>query len=332
MIHRGLRLGLIITLLPLLQGCEGVQSALDPAGIEAERISRLAWLLFALCGAILLLVCLLTAVALFGSQKWRRRISQERVVIGGGIVFPTVVLTALVLYGFSLMGMGGAPADAADTGLKIEVVGERWWWRVTYVDGEGRRTESANEIRLPVGRAVRLELTSADVIHSFWVPRLAGKLDMIPGRTNVLTLQLTEAGISRGQCAEYCGGAHALMSFYVIGMPETEFNDWLKREAGPAVRPSQEPAIEGHAIFAASGCGGCHAVRGTDATGGIGPDLTHVGSRHSLAAATLKNDRAAFERWIRDSDHVKPENLMPAYRIFSDEQLTALTSYLEQLK
>lgn len=332
MSRRALNLGLIIILLPLLQGCEGVQSALDPAGVEAERISRLSWLLFALCGAILLLVCVLTAVALFGSHKWRSRLATERVVIGGGIVFPTVVLTALVLYGFSLMGMGGAPADAADGGLKIEVVGERWWWRVTYVDGEGRRTESANEIRLPVGRPVRLELTSADVIHSFWVPRLAGKLDMIPGRTNVLTLQLTEAGISRGQCAEYCGGAHALMSLYVIGMPEAEFGDWMKREAGPAAKPSQEPAMSGSAIFTASGCGGCHAVRGTDSRGGIGPDLTHVGSRHSLAAATLKNDREAFERWIRDSDHVKPENLMPSYKIFRNDQLAALGSYLEQLQ
>jgi cytochrome c oxidase subunit 2 len=323
---------LLLGLLPLLGGCQGIQSALDPAGIEAERIARLAWLLFALCGAVLLLVCVLAGFALFGSDRVRGRIAGKGLVIGGGIVFPTVVLSALLIYGFTLMGLGGAPAEAGDGQLKIEVVGERWWWRVTYVDENGRRTESANEIRLPVGRPVRVELTSADVIHSFWVPRLAGKLDMIPGRTNVLTLSLTETGMSRGQCAEYCGGPHALMSFYVIGMPEAEFADWIAREAGPAIAPPREPAVEGMALFKASGCGGCHSVRGTEAAGRIGPDLTHVGARHSIAAGTLKNDRAAFETWLRDADHVKPGNLMPPYKIFTDSQLAALASYLDALR
>src|SRR5690606_37173960 len=141
-----------------------------------------------------------------------------------------------------------------------------------------------------------VELTSADVIHSFWVPRLAGNLDMIPGRTNTLTLDVSEPGISRGQCAEYCGGPHALMSFFVIAMPQEEFSTWLDQEAAAAKTPETEDEIQGQSLFLASGCGACHAVRGSQANGVIGPDLTHVGSRHSLAAASLPNNAGAFMR------------------------------------
>ncbi|WP_026615668.1 cytochrome c oxidase subunit II [Ensifer aridi] len=314
-----------------LQGCAGVQSAFDPSGAEAERINALSWLLILSSVAVLVAVCLITAGALFGSERWRARISGERLVIGGGLVFPILVLSILLSYGFYLMGPG-SPAGRADGRLRVEVVGERWWWRVTYVDESGRRVESANEIRLPVGRPVGVELTSADVIHSFWVPRLAGKLDMIPGRTNSLTLQATKAGISRGQCAEYCGGAHAFMSFYVIAMPEDQFAAWLEQEAGDAQIPTGADETAGQTLFLSSGCVACHSVRGTEARGTIGPDLTHVGSRHSLAAATLENDVSAFARWIRDGEHVKPENLMPPYDIFTEAELAQLSSYLDQLR
>jgi cytochrome c oxidase subunit 2 len=314
-----------------LQGCAGVQSAFDPSGAEAERINALSWLLILSSAAVLVAVCLITVGALFGSERWRARISGERLVIGGGLVFPILVLSILLSYGFYLMGPG-SPAGRADGRLRIEVVGERWWWRVTYVDENGRRTESANEIRLPVGRPVEVALTSADVIHSFWVPRLAGKLDMIPGRTNSLTLQATKAGTSRGQCAEYCGGAHAFMSFYVIAMPEDQFAAWFEREAGDAEVPTGADETAGRSLFLSSGCVACHSVRGTEARGAIGPDLTHVGSRHSLAAATLENDVEAFIRWIRDSEHVKPENLMPPYGIFTQAELAQLSSYLDQLR
>ena len=313
-----------------LQGCAGLQSALDPSGAEAERIGTLSWLLILFSTAILVGVCVITAVALFGGERWRGRLAGERVVIGGGLVFPILALSVLLGYGFYLMAPG-TTAARSQGGLRIEVVGERWWWRVTYVDETGRRIESANEIRLPVGRPVELELTSADVIHSFWVPRLAGKLDMIPGHTNTLTLQATKAGISRGQCAEYCGGPHAFMSFYVIAMPEDQFSSWLAGEAGDAAAAKQDQAA-GQALFLSSGCAACHRVRGTDARGTIGPDLTHVGSRHSLAAATLENDVAAFVRWIRDGQHVKPENLMPPYEIFTDDELRQLAAYLDQLR
>ncbi|WP_324765465.1 c-type cytochrome (plasmid) [Sinorhizobium meliloti] len=318
-----------------LQGCAGIQSALEPTGTEAERINALSWLLILFSTVVLVGVCAIAAVALFAGDALRARISGERMVVGGGILFPILSLSVLLTYGFYLMGPGSSTAHMGGAhtggGLRIEVVGERWWWRVTYVDETGRRIESANEIRLPVGRPVELELTSADVIHSFWVPRLAGKLDMIPGHTNRLTLQATQAGVSRGQCAEYCGGPHAFMSFYVIAMPEDHFAPWLAGEAGDAAAAKQDQAA-GQALFLSSGCAACHRVRGTDARGTIGPDLTHVGSRHSLAAATLENDVAAFVRWIKDGQHVKPENLMPPYEIFTDDELRQLAAYLDQLR
>ncbi|THK38961.1 c-type cytochrome [Ensifer sp. MPMI2T] len=320
-----------LTLLAL-QGCAGIQSALEPTGAEAERINVLTWLLISFSAAVFLGVCAITAAALFGGDALRERISGERLVIGGGLLFPILALSLLLSYGFYLMGPG-SPVAHSDSRLRIEVEGKRWWWRVTYVGENGRRIESANEIRLPVGQPVEIELTSADVIHSFWVPKLAGKLDMIPGRTNRMTLQVTEAGISRGQCAEYCGGPHALMAFFVIAMPEHEFAAWLEREAADAaLPPTDSEAVTGQALFQSSGCVACHRVRGTVAQGTIGPDLTHVGSRHSLAAATLENDPAEFARWIRDSQHVKPENLMPSFEIFTASELRQLAAYMDQLR
>ena len=312
-------------------GCAGRQSALAPAGLEAERVSLLFWGMTAAGTAILLAVLALAALAMFGSEEWRRRLGRDKLVIGAGLVFPIVALTLLFGYALSLMRLAPAGAGDAD-GLRIAVVGERWWWRTIYTDADGRRIESANEIRIPVGKPVRIALTTADVIHSFWVPALAGKLDMIPGRTNTLTLTATRPGASRGQCAEYCGGAHALMSFFVVALPDAEFRDWLAREAAPASAPQSEIEKRGSRLFHESGCGACHTIRGTPAAGTIGPDLTHVGSRMSLAAAALPNDAAAFARWISENQHVKPENLMPPFRIFGDAELAALAAYLESLK
>jgi cytochrome c oxidase subunit 2 len=315
-------------LLLLPSGCSGVQSALDATGEEAARIETLSWLLFGFCLVVFLGVAAIAIAAIFGSRRLRSVLAREKLVVLGGIWFPIASLTLLLVYSVSLMGKGAAEDDPA---LRVSVVGERWWWRVTYETPDGRRIASANELRLPVGRAVELELTSADVIHSFWVPKLAGKLDMIPGRTNRLTLLAREPGISRGQCAEYCGGAHAFMSFFVIALEPAAFEAWLANEAGPGRTPEGGTAVEGRTLFVESGCGACHAVRGTTA-GTIGPDLTHVGSRHSLAAATLPNSPQAFARWIAEGQHIKPENLMPPFGIFTEPQLASLAAYLAQLE
>ena len=318
---------------PLLLGaCQGVQSALAPQGLQAERVALLFWVMTVGGGAILIGVTVATGLAMFGPENWRRRwLGRDAIIICGGIVFPVVTLSALLGYGLVLTSVvdsrpaGGEP-------VQIAVVGERWWWRVIYRDAAGRQIESANELRIPVDRTIEIELTSADVIHSFWAPKLAGKLDMIPGRKNILTLTARETGVSRGQCAEYCGGAHALMAFHVVAMTQPEFEQWLTHEAGDANAPGEPQTRQGMTLFAASGCGACHTIRGTPANGAIGPNLTHVGGRLSLAAATLPNDEAAFARWIKDNQHIKPGNLMPPYGIFSESELAALSSYLASLR
>ncbi|WP_265518667.1 cytochrome c oxidase subunit II [Nitratireductor luteus] len=317
-------------MLPILAGCGGVQSALETTGREAADIYFLFIVATALSIAITLLVLVLLVVVLWGPSKWRDRLGSDRVVIGGGVVLPIVLLSLLLGYGLFVLDAGASrTAHAKDDGITI--VGKRWWWEVAYATADGEQVVSANELRLPVGRPVTLHLESDNVIHSFWAPQLAGKLDMIPGRTNSLVVEATEPGVSRGQCAEYCGGAHALMAFFIIAMPPDEYDAWLQEEAAPARAPETGIAQRGQALFLENGCGACHTVRGTQAGGTIGPDLTHVGSRRSLAAATLPNDAEAFARWIKDNQHIKPENLMPPYENLEPDDLTAIAAYLEGL-
>ncbi|MBO6719439.1 MAG: cytochrome c oxidase subunit II [Rhizobiaceae bacterium] len=327
---RTLRLASLL-FLALPAGCGGVQSALVPRGAEATEIDALFWTVTWVSVAVTILVVSFVAIALWGPSRWRNIIADHWVVTVGGIALPVVVLSALLAYGLIVMQVGAARSASAD-GPGITIVGKRWWWEVIYDRPDGSTVMSANELRLPVGKPVEIRLESDNVIHSFWAPQLGGKLDMIPGRTNVLTLEATEAGISRAQCAEYCGGAHALMSMFVVAMPPEEYEAWLEAEARPASEPSDEAAERGRTLFLENGCGACHTVRGTDAAGVVGPDLTHVGSRRSLAAATLPNDRDAFARWIRDNQHIKPDNLMPPYGNLTDGELTAIAAYLDGLE
>jgi cytochrome c oxidase subunit 2 len=315
----------------VLTGCKELQSALAPQGAEAAQVALLFWVMTWIGVAILVGVMTLTAIAISGRDRWRRRLRSDQLIIGGGIVFPVVLLSTLLVTALFITGAESS-SRAGAASMRIAVSGERWWWRVTYQAPDGAAVESANEIRIPAGQRVALELTSPDVIHSLWAPRLAGKLDMIPGRTTVLTVVANEPGVSRAQCAEYCGGAHALMSLYVVAMTPPDFKAWLAREAAPAQAPASERQHAGQDLFFAGGCGACHAIRGTRANGVIGPDLTHLGSRMSLAAATLPNDAGSIARWIRDNQHIKPENRMPPYRIFSDTELQSLASYLAGLK
>lgn len=319
----------LLSCLPaLLLGCSGEQSALAPRGEEASEIGRLFWTMTVFLALVLLGVLAATVLAIAGGPSARARLAAHRFIVGAGVVFPTVSLLLLLTYGLSAMGSRAWPAgDPA--ALRMTVVGEQWWWRVIYHLPDGSNLESANELVIPVGERVALSLQTADVIHSFWVPNLAGKVDMIPGRTNRLTLQATQAGASRGQCAEYCGGAHALMSFHVVARERAEFDEWLRAESRPAVRTDGE----GARLFVASGCGACHRIRGLPSAGGrVGPDLTHVASRRSLAAGTLTNDAAAFAAWIRDNQHIKPGNRMPPYRVLSDGELRMLAQFLEALE
>jgi len=237
-----------------------------------------------------------------------------------------VVLSALLVYGLGLTSHLTQEPAAGE--MRVRVTGEMWWWRVGYLDGAGREVlQDANELHIPVGRPVVLELDSADVIHSLWIPRLSGKVDMIPGRRNLMRVQADAPGAYGGQCAEYCGGPHALMGLHVVAEDPARFEAWrMAQRAGAAQAPAR-----GRTLFE-SHCSGCHTVRGTPAAGTLGPDLTHVGSRIALAAAALPNDDAGRARWIAAGQHVKPGNLMPQYAELPADDLAALAAYLAALR
>jgi cytochrome c oxidase subunit 2 len=294
----------------------GLQSALHPAGPDAALIAEITWVLLIGGGAIFALVMALAAWAVLKPPAW---LARGGVIVAGGIAFPAVVLFALLVY--SLLRANAL--SAGEPALRVEVTGHQWWWRIAYLSADGAVDfVTANELRIPVGQPVEIRLRSADVLHSFWVPSLAGKLDLVPGKDNRLMLSASRAGTFRGQCAEYCGGPHAQMAFFVVSLQETEFEAWRALQ--------RQPAAASNALFNAR-CAACHTVRGTSATGTLGPDLTHVGGRVSLGAGILPNNRGALAGWIASSQHIKPGNLMPSFRELSGEELTALAAYLESL-
>lgn len=320
-----------LALLPSLLGLDGIQSSLEPAGPHADRIETLGRVMYVGGGLIFLLVLCLAAIAMLVPRRYRGWLAHRNAVFAGGIAFPLVVLSALLVYG--LLVARAMVVDAGAPGLRIEVVGERWWWRVRYLDASGGvRFVSANEIRMPVDVPVEFVLLSQDVIHSFWVPSLAGKLDMIPGRANRYTFAAAEEGVYRGQCAEYCGAQHALMAFYAVAMPPEAFEVWAAREAGPAAEPVTAVQERGRQLFLANGCGACHTVRGTPADGELGPDLTHVGSRLSIGAGIFPNNVGTVAGWISSVQHLKPEALMPSFGNLEGEELRAIAAYLESLQ
>ena len=318
---------LIATTALALAGCDGRQSVLAPAGADAAALATLFW--WMLGGAVVL--WLVVNGAFFYVVRMRRHaISRglaEAIIIGGGVVFPTIVLAGLLTFGLGLMPDMRAPGEA----LRVHVQGEQWWWRVRYETPDGASVVAANEVRLPAGIRSEIVLTADDVIHSFWVPALGGKMDLIPGRTNRTSYLPTEPGTYRGQCAEFCGAAHAQMAFETVVMEPRDFQAWLAAEAQPARAPSGDPAVRGAAVFRAEGCGACHSIRGTDARGMVGPDLTHVGSRVSLGAL-LPNDVDGFAHWIAATDAVKPDVRMPSYPHIPQDELLALATYMESLR
>lgn len=301
---------------------------LDPAGPYAGSIAALSWVLLGVVAAVLLVVFAALWVALFGRERLQSRLGGERVIWIGGVIFPVVVLTALLVYGLALTRQLTDPAGGPP--LRMQVSGEMWWWRVAYLDGQGRTIlRDANEFHIPVGRRIEIELLSPDVIHSFWVPQLSGKLDMVPGRSNVISIQADRPGVFAGQCAEYCGGPHALMGFVVIAHPPDEYRRWLVGRMAPAAPAASAQARRGAGLFLAAGCGACHRIAGTPANGLGGPDLTFVGARRTLGAGILPNNRGTLVGWISNSQAIKPGNRMPAYPVLSGDELQALAIYLE---
>ena len=314
----------------ILAGCGGRQSALEPAGHAAQDIAEIFWWMTAGGVVIWIAVIALTIYAVRIPPEAHNQRRTSYLVIGGGAIVPTIVLTVLLVYGLAPLPHLLAPAPEGS--LRIFVSGEQWWWRIRYEVPGKEPVVLANEIRLPVGEPVEFRLDSPDVIHSFWVPSLGGKIDMIPGRTTRLALTPTRTGVFRGACAEYCGTSHALMSFYVIVHTREDFSRWLAHQQTPAIPSDAAVPARGRELFLASGCGACHTVRGTPANGVIGPDLTHVGTRLTIGAGSLPNNAEALLRWIARTEHVKPEVLMPAFGMLPHEDLQALAIYLEGLK
>lgn len=307
-----------------------LQSVLSPAGPDAVLLSRFGWLLFAVGAAIFLLVAILVLASL---GRKRGRSCSRRLVVGGGLFLPVPLLAAL-------MGWSGWQASQltwpfSGTRIQVSVTGHMWWWEVRYRDtATGREAVLANELRLPAGERVYLALASGDVLHAFWVPALAGKVDMVPGRVHGLTLRADAPGRYRGQCAEYCGTQHAAMALDVVAVAPQEFETWLSRQAAPEARSGGRTgsmARRGREVFLSARCNACHTVRGVAEGGTLGPDLTHVASRARIAAGALPFSRAALIGWIADPQAAKPGARMPPSSLPPDE-LQALASWLETLQ
>jgi cytochrome c oxidase subunit II len=308
--------------------CAGPQSALVAAGRDAEQIGRL-FLVMTVGGLVVWAAVVGLAVYAIRTPGGHSERGAKLLIIGGGVALPTVVLGALLAYGLPVLPAILALPAAGH--LRIHVTGTQWWWRVHYQTPTGM-VETANEIRLPVGRRIEIQLASRDVIHSFWVPSIAGKMDMIPGRVTRLALEPTRAGVFRGMCAEYCGASHAKMAFEVVVMDPSAFAEWLEAQSRPARPSTGAMAVRGQDAFTRHGCTACHTVRGMAEVSQIGPDLTHVGSRLRLAAATLPNEPDALTAWITQADRFKPGTHMPAYRALPPEDLTALAAFLDGLQ
>jgi cytochrome c oxidase subunit 2 len=317
----------VLPLLPLA-GCSGAQSALDPAGEEARIVAALFWWMLGGAGLLWLAVM---SIALFATrrraQPWSERAASRFILVCGAIL-PTMVLAVLLVFGLRMM-----PAlRAAGDGLRIHVQGEQFWWRVTYELPDGSRIDTANEVRLPRGARTEFVLTAQDVIHSFWIPPLGGKMDMIPGTTNRLVLQPTRSGHFRGACAEFCGPSHSLMSLDALVMEPEAFEAWVQaRRAPPAPQPAPAGQANGQALFLAHGCGACHTVAGTPARGRIGPNLTRLSERPGIAAGILPNDAASIDRFIRETRDIKPGARMPSFAHLPPEDSAAIARWLETL-
>lgn len=321
----------------VLSACQGETSILNPRGEGATHIANLWWIMFIIGMVVYLQVISFLAYALF--RRRESSISEANnadisppspntrtFIVANGIAIPTAVLT--VVFGFNLITLTQLSPGNRDAELLIEVVGHRWWWEVNYPE---YNVTTANEIYIPTDTRVELRLTSADVIHSLWVPALNGKADMIPGQTNRMFLHTQEVGEYLGMCAELCGVQHAQMRFQVVAQEREDFDQWVIQQQKPAPVPDNETALRGQQIFLGAACVYCHTIRGTSASGVIGPDLTHLASRSTLGAGAIPNTSGNLAGWIIDAQAIKPGNLMPPMYLEADD-LQALLAYLATLQ
>jgi cytochrome c oxidase subunit II len=311
-------------------------ASLDPAGPHAEEIAGLWWVLLAVGAAVFVLVVVLLGLAVRRGRS-RDAVSTDEIrsevrstivnrwIVGGGVVFPAVVLGAVLVA--SVSAMRDIRHTAPTGSLVIEVVGHQWWWSARY---PAQGFTVANEIHIPAGQPVELRLSSVDVIHSFWVPGLHGKLDLLPDHTNTLVIEADDPGEYPGECAEFCGLQHANMGVVVIAHSAERFASWVDEQRRPATMPATAIEQRGHDVFEQQQCASCHTIRGVSTATDDGPDLTHLASRRTIAADTLANTTENLSRWLHDPSAVKAGTAMPAPRL-TDDQLVALVAYLESL-
>jgi cytochrome c oxidase subunit 2 len=321
--------------------CGGPQNMMAPAGPAAQKIAWLGWFVlipFIAVTVIMWVLVFWAAVRRRGSLAhhlpWNAPDDRRWVIVGGFIV-PVIVLATIYLV--TLKTMAAFPMgdeEMAHHPAEIRVIGHQWWWEVHYLaGGVDQQVVTANEIHVPAGRPVDIELAAHDVIHSFWVPRLQGKVDLVPGTANRITLRAERPGVYEGQCAEFCGMQHAQMRLQVVAQPETEYRAWLAAQRQPAPATTADPLAEqGRNAFMAGACPLCHTVRGTAAHGTVGPDLTHVGARHRIAGGAFVNDSANLEAWVTDAQSMKPGSQMPTLHQFDGADLRAVVHYLQTLR
>ncbi|HEY3053563.1 MAG TPA: cytochrome c oxidase subunit II [Thermoanaerobaculia bacterium] len=315
-----------------------IQWALAPAGPQAAKLATLYWIFFWVCAVAYVATIVFLIIAIIRSLRRATPddpLLHERSMARGVAIGSTLTIAGL----FALLVASVAVGDAVGTfaknkpnQLEIDVTGHQWWWEVTYPDPESDKIiKTANEIHIPVGKPVLMHLATRDVIHSFWVPNLHGKRDLIPGRNNKLWIQAGRAGTFRAQCAEFCGLQHAHMSFVVVAETADEFDRWKKHQQAPAPDPKTPQERNGREIFLSLPCANCHSIVGIDAYATLGPDLTHVASRPTLAAGMLINNRGNLAGWISNAPAIKPGAQMPPNEM-SASDLQDLLAYLETLK
>jgi cytochrome c oxidase subunit 2 len=323
----------VALLFPLIvSGC-GKQNVLEPHSHAARRISKLWWVMMTGAwigfGIVVLLLFLgwvrrNRATLPFGGGER----AATAFVVGLGVLVPILVLSSLFVWSDIFVIRATDAPRRGSTSLTVRVTGHQWYWEIKY---PGTNAVTANELHVPIRTRVRVVGTTGDVIHSLWVPELNRKIDVIPGRDNVMLLDADRPGTYPGQCAEFCGLQHAHMEIRVVAEPMQRFRSWLRNEAAPARTPSGGAASRGARVFMDEACSGCHQIRGTKAHGQIGPDLTHFGSRTMIGAGVLPNTHEDLRDWIRDPQDAKPGNRMPGLKL-SGSDLRALVTYLEGLK
>lgn len=320
----------ILALLPFTALAEP-PSPLDPASEGAQGIADLYWSVFWVAMVIFLLVEGLLIYAIIRFRQRDPNVIPPKIHGSTPLEIAWTAAPAIVLVMvFVLMVRNMAVAAEPPTdGLRLIVTGHQWWWEFEYPD---LGVVTANELHIPVGQPIVVELHSDNVIHSFWIPRLAGKTDVVPGQTNSMWFQADEAGEYRGQCAELCGAQHANMNFLVFADSEADFDSWVENQQSPAVEPTGAAEIAGQEAFLGGQCIACHTIDGTTAQGRIGPNLTHFGSRQTIGGLVLNNTPEELARWLADPQKIKPRNKMVLSQPLSQDEIDALAQYLSSLK